>query len=81
MRLPVHMLLFLYPVLLYKVVKFLFVCLKIALSTEPIDFSILGNLHIGPKLQILRMVLGYFTGLFLDARGTVASLLYKHIED
>ena len=44
-------------ILLYKVVRFVLFCLKlkILITTKLIEFSILGNLHIGPV-----MVLGYF---------------------
>ena len=41
--------------LLYKVVKFFCLKLKILITTEAIEFSILGKIHIGPV-----MVVDYF---------------------
>ena len=50
-----------YDILVYKVVRFFGLKLKISETTEPIGFSILKKLHIG-----LWMVLGYITILVLN---------------
>ena len=41
--------------LLYKVVRLFCLKFKISITTEPIEFSVIGKVHIGPG-----MVLGYY---------------------